>query len=104
MKNLIQLFYNHITIIKATCLVLLFFPLWGLWWFNMEVGVGDVLIVVWIGYLLKSIPAAIVYTSVFLLAVVGFVIVAFICPAVICVPLLVVLLFGWGFVFCVFVV
>ena len=36
MKNPIQLLYSHITIAKFICLALLFSPLWGFWWFNIN--------------------------------------------------------------------
>jgi lipid A ethanolaminephosphotransferase len=105
MKNLIRLFYDHITIAKFTCVALLFSPLWGLWWFNVgsaEVGVGGgvrhyFILQLCIEYLFKSIRIAIVYTSVCLLAFVGFVIVTFIRPAVIRVPLMLIMLIGWVF-------
>jgi glucan phosphoethanolaminetransferase (alkaline phosphatase superfamily) len=92
MKNLIQLFYNHITIAKVVCLALLFSPLWGLWWFNIDYDVLQV----WIPYLLKGSLVAIVYTLVCFLAVMGFVIVTFIRPAIIRVPLMIVMLVGWA--------
>ena len=37
MKVLIKKSYNHITIAKVICLALLFSPLWGLWWFKIDV-------------------------------------------------------------------
>ena len=52
---------------------------------------------IWIEYLFKSIPVAIVYTSVCLLAFMGFVIVTFIRPSVVRVPLMLVMLIGWAF-------
>jgi lipid A ethanolaminephosphotransferase len=102
MKNILQLFYTHISIAKAISLALLFSPLWGLWWFNINpelwAGVGhDFVLYVWIQYLFKSIPVAIVYTSVCLLAFIGFVIVAYIRPRVVRVPLMLVMLIGWAF-------
>ena len=68
MKNLIELFHDHVTIAKVTCLALLFSPLLGLWWFNID---SDFL-QAWMEYLLKGISVAIVYTSVCILAVMGF--------------------------------
>ena len=96
MKNLIQLFYTHITIAKVVCLALLFSPLWGLWWFNIDSEVNW-LLPLWIAYPLISIRAAIVYISVCLLAFVGFVIVTFIRPRVVRVPLMLIILIGWAF-------
>ena len=56
MKIMITLFYNHITIAKVICLALLFSPLWGLWWFNIDpelwAGVGHHFVLyTWIQYL-----------------------------------------------------
>ena len=45
MKILIPPFYNHITIAKVICLALLFSPLWGLWWFNIDPDCGLVLVI-----------------------------------------------------------
>ena len=56
---------------------------------------------VWIANLHKSMPVAIVYTSVCLLALVSFVIVSFIRPRVVRVPLMVVMLIGWAFELCI---
>jgi glucan phosphoethanolaminetransferase (alkaline phosphatase superfamily) len=102
MKNLIQLFHTHITIAKVLCLALLFSPLWGFWWFNIDpelwAGVGHAFVLyVWIQYLFKSVPVAVVYTSVCLLAFMGFVIVTFIRPHIVRLPLMVVMLIGWAF-------
>ena len=108
MKNIIRLFYTHITLAKLLCLALLFSPLWGWWWFNridpedpeLSAGVGP-FFYVWIENLHKSMPVAIVYTSVCLLALVSFVIVSFIRPRVVRVPLMVVMLIGWAFELCI---
>ena len=102
MKILITRFYNHITIAKVICLALLFSPLWGLWWFNIDpelwAGVGHHFVLyTWIQYLFKSIPVAIVYTSVCLFAFISFIIVAFIRPRAVRVPLMLVMLAGWAF-------
>ena len=101
-KILMQRFYNHITVAKVICLALLFSPLWGLWWFNINhelwAGVGyDFVLYVWIQNLFKSIPVAIVYTSVCLLAFISFVIVTFIRSRSVRVPLMLVMLIGWAF-------
>jgi glucan phosphoethanolaminetransferase (alkaline phosphatase superfamily) len=109
MNQLIQRFYNHITIAKVVCLALLFSPFWGIrWWFSIDpdhwaVGGHDNpatmtgALQIWINYLLKSMPAAIVYTSVYLSAILGFAVVTFIRPWVIRVPLMLVMLIGWAF-------
>ena len=102
MKNPIQLFYKHIVIAKVLCLTLLFSPLWGFWWFNINpelwAGVGHYFVLtLWIQYLFKSLPITIAYSSVCLLAFVSFVIVTFIRPTLIRVPLMIVLLIGWAF-------
>jgi glucan phosphoethanolaminetransferase (alkaline phosphatase superfamily) len=109
MKYLIQRFYNHITIAKIGCLALLFSPLWGIrWWFSIDpdhwaVGGHDNpatmtgTLQIWINYLFKSVPAATVYTSVYLLAFLGFVVATFIRPPAVRVPLMLVMLIGWAF-------
>jgi hypothetical protein len=64
----------------------------------MWAGVGNHFVLyVWIQSLLKSIPAAIVYTSVCFLAFIGFIIVTVIRPRVVRVPLMLVMLIGWAF-------
>ena len=96
-------FINCITILKVICLALLFSPLWGFWWFDINpdlwAGYGYVFVMyVWIKYfLVKSISAIIVYTFVCLLAFMGFVIVTFVRPNVVRIPLMLVMLTGWGF-------
>ena len=102
MKTLIEQFYNHITTVKVICLALLFSPLWGLWWFNIDpelwAGVGQFFVLYTsIQYLLKSIPVGIVYTSICLFAFTSFVVVTFIRPRAVRVPLMLVLLAGWAF-------
>jgi len=92
----------NITTAKVICLALLFSPLWGFWWFNIDpelwAGWGQKFVLqLWANYLLKSIVVAIVYTSVCVLALVGFVIVTFIRPAVIRVPYVLLMLIGWAF-------
>ena len=102
-NNLIQQFYSQISILKVICLALLFSPLWGLWWFNIDpdswAGLSnDFVIYVWIKYLfLKPISRVIVYTSLCLLAFISFVIVPFIRSGVVRVPLMLVMLIGWAF-------
>jgi glucan phosphoethanolaminetransferase (alkaline phosphatase superfamily) len=100
MKSLIRRFHNHITIAKIICLVLLFSPLWGLWWFNVDpdrVGPDFVLPILRWYLLVKSIPITIVYTSVCLFAFMSFVIIPFIRPRIVRVPLILVMLVGWAF-------
>ncbi len=102
MKNSIRLFYSHITVAKVVCLALLFSPLWGFWWFYIDPDLSPrfgnhFVLYIWIQYLFKSFSAAVVYSSVCLLAFMGFVIVTFIRPRVVRVPLMVVMLIGWAF-------
>jgi glucan phosphoethanolaminetransferase (alkaline phosphatase superfamily) len=102
MKKLIQLFHTHITVAKVVCLALLFSPLWGFWWFNIDpelwAGVRHAFVLyAWIAYLFKSFPVAVVYTSVCLLALMGFVIVTFIRTNAVRLPLMIVMLIGWAF-------
>jgi glucan phosphoethanolaminetransferase (alkaline phosphatase superfamily) len=106
MKNLIRLFYTHITLAKLLCLALLFSPLWGWWWFNIDpelwAGVGHHFVLyVWLQYLLKSLPVATIYAAVCLLALISFVIANFIRPAIVRVPLMLIMLIGWAFELCI---
>jgi glucan phosphoethanolaminetransferase (alkaline phosphatase superfamily) len=99
MKNPIQLLYSHITIAKFICLTLLFFPLWGFWWFNINnIETTGWLLPVWrLHYIIKRLPVTIIYSSVCILAFVGFVIAIFIRTAVVRVPLMLIMLIGWAF-------
>jgi hypothetical protein len=99
MKNPIQLLYSHITIAKFICLTLLFSPLWGFWWFN----INDDATMVWLlpalrlYSIISRLPVTIIYSSVCILAFVGFVITAFIRTAVVRAPLMLIMLIGWAF-------
>jgi glucan phosphoethanolaminetransferase (alkaline phosphatase superfamily) len=94
MRNLIHSFHDHVTFAKIICLVLLFSPLFGFWWFNVDNNFFQV----WVAYSLKcSLVAIVVFTSVSLLAIAGFLIVTFIRPTVIRLPLMLVMLIGWAF-------
>jgi glucan phosphoethanolaminetransferase (alkaline phosphatase superfamily) len=97
MKNLIRLFYAPITIAKVICLALLFSPLWGLWWFNIESRVNWALLPLWIRECRVSILAGIIYISVCIVAFAGFVIVTFIRSSAVRVPLMLIMLIGWAF-------
>src|SRR5262249_3868992 len=103
MNNFMHRSHNHISVAKVICLALLFSPLWGFWWFNIDpdswAGLSnDFVIYVWIKYLfIKSIPTIIVYTSICLFALISFGAVAFIRPSVVRVPLMLVMLTGWAF-------
>src|SRR5262245_792800 len=98
MKNLTDLFGRHITITKVICITLLFSPLWGVWWFNIDpLQFGGVFPTLRETIVFSSIQAAVVYTLVCLLAFASFVLVPFIRPAVIRVPLMLILLIGWAF-------
>jgi lipid A ethanolaminephosphotransferase len=96
MKNPIQLFYNHITIAKVICLALLFSPLWGLWWFNIDSEVDWLLQLLYL-YFYISIRAGVVYLSVCILAFVSFVVVPFIRTSIVRVPMMLIMLAGWAF-------
>ena len=93
MENLLQRFCAHITLAKVICLVLLFSPLWGWWWFHIDHEVNWVLPLM-IGYPSISFRAGVVYISICLLAFLGFVIVAFIRSSVVRVPLMFIMLIG----------
>jgi glucan phosphoethanolaminetransferase (alkaline phosphatase superfamily) len=98
MKKPNKLLYSHITIAKFICLTLLFSPLWGFWWFNIN---NDAM-TVWLLPALRlysiiiRLPVTIIYSSVCILAFVGFVIAAFIRTAVVRVPLMLIMLIGWA--------
>jgi hypothetical protein len=97
MKNLLQLFYTHITLAKVICLALLFSPLWSLWWFNINPEVNWLLHLLILYPLFISIRAGVVYILVCLLAFLGFVIVTFIRASVVRVSLMFIMLIGWAF-------
>ena len=96
--HLLQLFYTHITFAKVICLALLFSPLWGLWWFDINYADVNSVLELCIAYpLLMSVRAGVVYPLVCLLAFLGFVVVPFIRASVVRVPLMSIMLIGWAF-------
>jgi glucan phosphoethanolaminetransferase (alkaline phosphatase superfamily) len=96
--HLLQLFYTHITFAKVICLVLLFSPLWGLWWFDINYADTNSVLELSIAYpLFMSIRAGVVYPLVCLLAFLGFVVVPFVRASVVRVPLMFIMLIGWAF-------
>src|SRR5262249_9222424 len=81
---------------------LLFFPLWSFWWFDIDFEVaprelGLVLPALRAYFFTKGLPVTIIYASICILALVGFVIVTFIRTSVIRVPLMLIMLIGWAF-------
>src|SRR5262249_17881267 len=82
------------------CLALLFSPLWGFWWFNINTYDPTKPWLLWALRLyspIKGLPVTIFYLSVCILAFMGFVIVTFIRAPVVRVPLMLIMLIGWAF-------
>jgi glucan phosphoethanolaminetransferase (alkaline phosphatase superfamily) len=85
------------TFAKVVCIALLFSPLWGLLWFSPNPDEFWVLPVLRIYYNLLSLKVTVVYLSVCIFAFTSFVIVPFIRDSVVRVPLMIIMLIGWGF-------
>jgi glucan phosphoethanolaminetransferase (alkaline phosphatase superfamily) len=101
-KNPIQIIRKRITVAKLICLALLFSPLWGFWWFNIDpelwAGVGNAFVIpVCIKYLFRDTGLGIIYASVCLFAFVSFLIVTFIRPPLVRIPIMILMLVGWAF-------
>jgi len=89
---------EHITTAaKIICLALLFTPLWGLWWYNTDALIQDYGI---FPHAIRCLSAnaleGVGYIFVCLSAFAGLFVAAFILPAAIRVPLMIVMLIGWG--------
>jgi glucan phosphoethanolaminetransferase (alkaline phosphatase superfamily) len=97
MKNVIQVVYTHITMLKAIFLGFLFSPLWGLWWFTVDPVVPWGILRLWLPYLHMSIKTGIAYIMICIIAFVSVVIVTFIRSSAIRVPLMLLMLIGWVF-------
>jgi len=97
MKNLIELFHSHRTFTKVACICLLFSPLWGLLWFSPNPTEFWILPLLRGYFSFASLRVSITYFSVCILAFASFVIVTFIRDSIVRVPLMVMMLIGWGF-------
>jgi glucan phosphoethanolaminetransferase (alkaline phosphatase superfamily) len=97
MKNSIGLFDSHRTFAKVVCIGLLFSPLWGLLWFSPNPAETWVFTLLRAYISLASLRVSVVYWSVCILAFTSFVIVTFIRDSIVRVPLMIIMLMGWGF-------
>jgi glucan phosphoethanolaminetransferase (alkaline phosphatase superfamily) len=91
---------NNITIIKIICLALMFAPLWGLGWFRIDLQVNWVLSVLE-AYFITNLKIGVIYMFICVLAFCSFVIVAFIRAPIVRLPLMFIMLIGWGFELCI---
>jgi glucan phosphoethanolaminetransferase (alkaline phosphatase superfamily) len=91
-------FSRHVTAAKIVCLVLLFTPLWGMWWYNADPSVQDYWIFpIAIQLLSENLLAGLGYGLACVIAFAGLSVAAFIGPAAVRVPLTIVMLAGWAF-------
>jgi hypothetical protein len=95
-KNSIRLFYSHRTFAKLVCICLLFSPLWGSLWFSPNPEEVWLLPLVRNCISFGNLRINIVYLSVCILAFTSCVIVTFIRDSIVRVPLIVIILIGWG--------
>jgi glucan phosphoethanolaminetransferase (alkaline phosphatase superfamily) len=96
-KNSIGLFYSHRTFAKVVCIGILFSPLWGFLWFSPNFQEVWVLSVLRNYISLAGLRISSAYLSVCILAFASCVIVTFIRDSIVRVPLMVIILIGWGF-------